>query len=460
MSHSSRSSINRRTFLRRAAAGSGALAASTFGAVQTPSPPEPQNINVRSAPYNAVGDGVADDRPAIQAALDDAERAGGTWVYLPAGTYVIGGTLILRDRANLTGAGPFSATIHWAGRNGDPVLSDESFGKDGQSAFGRIILSHFGVNGNGANGAASDGVATTAYYSTFENLYISGCAGDGLRFGFEGLRNYASQNLITGCRVADCGGAAIHLGIHAVDTSITECFLHDCQTGILLQNGGHRVENNDIFGHSDAAIALTQTVSNVIISGNDLNANRREAITVTRTSLGSGEAWGQVVIMGNAIVEDGLEADNTYDAIRVDTNVPDGIRALTIIDNKIGLGNGPNQYRYGINLFRNVAGAYCNGNHIVSVGTARYLIGPSCRDIAIDSLGPVALNAPPLPPSGQPLQNPFHAPVLVYVSGGQVSSAGIGGVSFGFSGGALRLRPGEVISLQYSRAPAWTWIPE
>lgn len=45
-------------------------------------------LNVRR--FGAAGTGMVDDRPAIQAALDEAARLGGGTVYLPAGTYRIG----------------------------------------------------------------------------------------------------------------------------------------------------------------------------------------------------------------------------------------------------------------------------------------------------------------------------------------------------------------------------------
>jgi len=46
-------------------------------------------ISVKDAPYNAKGDGVTDDRAAIQAALDAAQAAGGATVFFPAGTYIV-----------------------------------------------------------------------------------------------------------------------------------------------------------------------------------------------------------------------------------------------------------------------------------------------------------------------------------------------------------------------------------
>lgn len=45
-------------------------------------------LNVKDAPYNAIGDGVANDTDAIQQAVNAAAGTGGT-VYVPAGTYMI-----------------------------------------------------------------------------------------------------------------------------------------------------------------------------------------------------------------------------------------------------------------------------------------------------------------------------------------------------------------------------------
>jgi hypothetical protein len=63
-----------------------------------PGLPEIENIrlgvfNVKDAPYNATGDGVTDDRAAVQLALDAIYAAGGGTLYFPDGDYLIG----LRD---------------------------------------------------------------------------------------------------------------------------------------------------------------------------------------------------------------------------------------------------------------------------------------------------------------------------------------------------------------------------
>jgi hypothetical protein len=68
-------------------------------------------INVRDAPFNAAGDATADDRAAIQGAID-AARAGQV-VYLPEGTYRIGRGLSIRRGISLRGAGPDKTTIDY-----------------------------------------------------------------------------------------------------------------------------------------------------------------------------------------------------------------------------------------------------------------------------------------------------------------------------------------------------------
>ena len=74
-------------------------------------------LNVKSAPYNAAGDGVADDTAAIQAALTDAgkRRSATPTVYFPPGTYKI------------------AATLDWQGANTD---KDWSHGTAGCALIG------------------------------------------------------------------------------------------------------------------------------------------------------------------------------------------------------------------------------------------------------------------------------------------------------------------------------------
>ena len=78
--------------------------------------------NVRD--FGAVGDGIADDTAAIQAAINAS-----TYVYIPLGTYKITSTLVLQSpNANvmslLTGAGFGYTTLNWAGSTSGFVITN------------------------------------------------------------------------------------------------------------------------------------------------------------------------------------------------------------------------------------------------------------------------------------------------------------------------------------------------
>jgi len=64
-------------------------------------PPDATFFNVLD--YGAVGDGVADDAPAIQSALEAANTAGGGTVYIPAGKFLLGNHLYVRAGTTLRG---------------------------------------------------------------------------------------------------------------------------------------------------------------------------------------------------------------------------------------------------------------------------------------------------------------------------------------------------------------------
>ncbi len=67
--------------------------------------------NVKSAPYNAKGDGVTNDRTAIQSAINAASSGGGI-VYFPPGNYFVSGSQIsLRANVGLAGLGSQSVII-------------------------------------------------------------------------------------------------------------------------------------------------------------------------------------------------------------------------------------------------------------------------------------------------------------------------------------------------------------
>src|SRR5712691_5278874 len=104
-----------------AAVASAPLAAHAMGDEEFVGP-FPSWANVKTN-YGAVGDGVSDDTPAIQKALNALGPTNPT-LYFPAGTYRITQTLTLAGQiyVNIIGQDPASTTILWAGSSGGTML--------------------------------------------------------------------------------------------------------------------------------------------------------------------------------------------------------------------------------------------------------------------------------------------------------------------------------------------------
>ncbi len=111
-------------------------------------------INVTEAPYNAVGDGIADDTAAIQQALDEAYDAGGGIVYLPVGTYGIKGTgdasdggIRVRDNVTLMGAGMGASVIKLLASQGTDAITGIVRTPSGEPTR-KVNFYNFTIDGN------------------------------------------------------------------------------------------------------------------------------------------------------------------------------------------------------------------------------------------------------------------------------------------------------------------------
>jgi hypothetical protein len=96
--------------------------------------------NVKAAPFNAVGNGIADDANALDAAIAD-----GRPVFLPSGTYLISRKLVLRSGLIMFGCGSVSTIKLQA--NVAVNIDMLSFSGTAQD----IVLSSFVIDGDKAN---------------------------------------------------------------------------------------------------------------------------------------------------------------------------------------------------------------------------------------------------------------------------------------------------------------------
>ncbi len=210
--------------------------------------------NVKTDPrltLHAVGDGVANDLGAINAAITKANADGGGVVYLPAGTYKVvnatGGNLVLlKTRTVLEGDG-MNATIIKYGY-GTPAVG-QHFGllfNAGGSKFGAANLQLFNVNESG----------------TWRDSIYTSTGSPSNRYFLSNVRHEKSTETLTsqfagdrivvqGCVVNGYIGPLFMNGTNIKVSGNT--ILHSKNTAISLGNCSQAVAEGNTINHDDSA---------------------------------------------------------------------------------------------------------------------------------------------------------------------------------------------------------------
>ena len=111
--------------------------------------------------FGAVGDGVADDTAAIQAAITAVQTAGGGVVLFPTGTYKTTSTITLLSTVFLSGYG---ATISWSG-GASSVITTSTSGVT-------LTAGMEGLTVNGATTATTILALYSTYHCSFRDLTL------------------------------------------------------------------------------------------------------------------------------------------------------------------------------------------------------------------------------------------------------------------------------------------------
>lgn len=195
-------------------------------------------INVKDK--GAVGDGVADDTAALQAAFDGVVQ--GSTVYLPAGTYRITQMLSLKG---LPQGGTLGAAVLGCGRDTRIVW-------DGLEA-GRMLtidgLLHtryvgFVLDGRGkaAVGFCHKNSARFVTEISHEHMAFLNCTATGLLV--DPTRTQATaETLVANCLFENCGRGAAILQFNEYDWTFDGCEFRNCGTGIQCDHGNTYVRN-------------------------------------------------------------------------------------------------------------------------------------------------------------------------------------------------------------------------
>lgn len=196
-------------------------------------------FNVKAAPYNCVGNGIANDTTGIQQAIADATAAGGGIVFLPAGTYLITSTLTWGPTVSIFGAGQEVSIITVSGAINGLNAHDAGPGYAHQSG----ILRDFTLQG--AAGALVGIDVNFRGEVRIEKIRVLSFARQGVYF------NNCIMPKLDHCLIQNCGGAAY--AQVEVENSTTFLWDHSYISG----NTGATI----------AGLAIDKTTSFLILGG-------------------------------------------------------------------------------------------------------------------------------------------------------------------------------------------------
>ncbi len=221
--------------------------------------PLPGWANIKTR-FGAKGDGVHDDTKAIQQSLDSLTQPLINYntgknafmvVYLPAGTYVISATLVLKGKIGVSfiGESPATTTIKWKGAaqgtmflaTGTAYFKISRFTWD---AGGQKEVEALGLHWRANETDAVSKSSAPVNVEISDNVFTGNCK-YGISGGTvpgEGVNQMDSEISIRRCVFKSCTEAGIHIkGYNALDYWIWDCQFLECKDGINSNYGNYHV---------------------------------------------------------------------------------------------------------------------------------------------------------------------------------------------------------------------------
>jgi len=138
------------------------LQAGTGAVVRTAQAKMRESVSVKD--FGAVGDGVADDTAAIQAAIDST--AGALCVLLPAGVYKTTGTIYLRrNGVRIVGQGPAVSCVKFVNASGGIMFSGDTNTFNSTAQYEGCALEDFEVLSSGSAGTDASIIVDLSSFS-------------------------------------------------------------------------------------------------------------------------------------------------------------------------------------------------------------------------------------------------------------------------------------------------------
>jgi Right handed beta helix region/Pectate lyase superfamily protein len=233
---------------------------------------DPLVVNVKA--WGAVGNGVADDDVAMQAAIDAVGNAGGGQAAIPSGTFITGKlkTLKVRSNTELVGSGPGSILKLSAASTVSKMIEDETARTDVTIRNLTIDLSERSAEGirlsrAGTTRVAIEGCKFVNQLSTNENAlpinlqqvtWARVARNQFISTGTEKSRGVVAFNKVEHLLIADNSFDGLYNPIQ-IDNATAAC------AHVLVR--GNRIKNHGRYG-----IRLVGT-QHAVVSGNMLQAN-------------------------------------------------------------------------------------------------------------------------------------------------------------------------------------------
>lgn len=341
--------------------------------------------------WGAVGDGVTDDAPAIQAALNGGNKK----VYIPSGTYLIKRTLQIFKNTNLVMDADTvilnDSVVEWAFANGEIGNPAYSFGYDGDGNItitGGIVDNRIKqaalVNSSAIAFAHGDNIKIinvtfkNNYSSHFveinssRNVVISGCTFDNLIAPTPGSRECINVDWSSAGGFPAFGG---YDGTVCDDVLITGCTFingdlavgsHGKPSDAIPEHNNIRFVDNHIENMGSGAIGC-QFWKNAVVSGNTIkNCAGRNII-----------CWGSQ----NTVINDNQIFGSLFSVgIVIDDNSGRVSSGISAVGNNIS--GGQSIGAFGIRV-EDSSRVLLSSNLIQGSPDQAIIIGTGCRDVSV-----------------------------------------------------------------------------
>jgi hypothetical protein len=250
--------------------------------------PMPTWKNIKTD-FGAKGDGVTDDAPAITAALytfRDMDNINNSVLYFPAGTYLLGNTILNADRTegfyyaglSIIGEDPSNTILLWDGPDDGTIFRLDGWNlKVSRLTFDGQKKANIGILRDGNFG-------TGVEYSdlVFKDLVL------GVQLGGDSGMGQA-ENLFLRCKFLNCECAIFGPNMNSLDTWLWYCLFQDCNFGIHL--GGYQAYGNIFLRSKVCDLGLSWQPSCIINN------------TSVRTKCFNNYSQNAVLFQGNQIYD-------------------------------------------------------------------------------------------------------------------------------------------------------------